>query len=87
MLSEIVGWLGAAAILGAYLLVSMGWIRPGYYFQAANLLGSCAFIIYGAYRETWPSVATNIAWFLISFVAIVRLRQMQKQRRKRILRR
>lgn len=81
MFSEVLGWIGAAAILAAYLLVSMGWISIGYRFQATNLLGSLAFIIYGAYREVWPSVATNAVWFLISVVAMVRLRKTRKQRR------
>jgi hypothetical protein len=71
---EIAGWAGAAAILGAYLTVSMGWVRAGRGFQAANLLGACAFIINGTFHEAWPSVATNIAWFLISGVALFRLR-------------
>lgn len=70
--SEIAGWVGAAAILSAYLSVSMGWIRAGRLSYAANLLGSCAFIINGAYHGAWPSVVTNIAWFLISVIALLR---------------
>lgn len=77
--SEIVGWIGAGALMGAYLLVSMGWIRPGYRFQGANLLGSLAFAIYGIFRETWPTVATNSVWLLISVIALVRLRQTQQR--------
>lgn len=72
VVSEIAGWAGAAAILTAYLSVSMGWLRAGRRFQAANLLGSCAFIINGAHHGAWPSVVTNIAWFLISVIALLR---------------
>ena len=74
LLWEIAGWAGAAAILSAYLTVSMGWLKAGKRFQTANLLGACAFIVNGAYHEAWPSVATNIAWFLISAVALLRMR-------------
>ncbi|MDQ0077938.1 CBU_0592 family membrane protein [Arthrobacter oryzae] len=74
LLFEISGWAGAVAILSAFLAVSMGWMKAGKGFQAANLLGACAFIINGAFHEAWPSVVTNIAWFLISAVALLRMR-------------
>ncbi|MDQ4490955.1 hypothetical protein RBS60_12200 [Sinomonas sp. ASV486] len=71
---EVTGWAGAVAVLVAYLSVSMGWLRPGRRFQTANLLGSCAFMVNGAYHGAWPSVVTNIAWFLISVIALLRAR-------------
>ncbi|SDP43678.1 hypothetical protein SAMN04487914_11195 [Arthrobacter sp. ok909] len=74
VLWEIAGWAGAALILTAYLAVSMGWLKAGRRFQTANLVGACAFIVNGAVHEAWPSVVTNIAWFLISAVAILRMR-------------
>jgi hypothetical protein len=77
LLWEISGWAGAVAILSAYLAVSMGWLKAGKGFQTANLLGSCAFIVNGAFHEAWPSVVTNVAWFLISAVALVRMRGAQ----------
>ena len=73
VLWEMAGWAGAAAILCAYLVVSMGWVKPGRGYQTANLLGACAFIVNGAFHDAWPSVATNIAWFLISAVALFRM--------------
>ena len=74
LLWEIAGWAGAAAILSAYLAVSMGWLKTGRGFQTANLLGAIAFIINGAFHEAWPSVVTNVAWFLISAIALIRMR-------------
>lgn len=73
MLLEVAGWVGAATTLSAYLAVSMNWLRAGRGFQIANLLGACAFIFNGAFHGAWPSVATNIAWFLISALALFRL--------------
>ena len=74
LLWELAGWAGAVAILSAYLAVSMGWLKAGKGFQTANLFGSVAFIINGTLHGAWPSVVTNIAWFLISAVALVRMR-------------
>ncbi|WP_347108971.1 YgjV family protein [Paenarthrobacter sp. S56] len=78
LLWEIVGWTGAAAMLGAFMAVSMGWMKPGISFQAVNLFGACAFILNGLLHGAWPSVATNIAWFLISSLAIYRMRANRK---------
>ena len=74
LLWEIAGWAGAVAILSAYLSVSMGWLNAGKGFQTANLLGAVAFIINGTVHGAWPSVVTNVAWVLISAVALVRMR-------------
>jgi hypothetical protein len=79
LLWEIAGWAGAATILSAYLGMSMGWLKAGKSFQIANLLGACAFIVNGAFHEAWPSVTTNIAWFLISAAALLRMRPVGKQ--------
>ncbi|MCX8456601.1 CBU_0592 family membrane protein [Paenarthrobacter ureafaciens] len=75
LLWEVTGWAGAAAMLGAYLAVSMGWLQPGRKFQTVNLFGSCAFIINGTLHGAWPSVATNVAWFVISALALYRMRE------------
>lgn len=74
LLWEMTGWAGAVAMLGSYMSVSMGWLKPGVSFQTVNLFGSCAFIVNGTMHAAWPSVATNVAWFLISAVALIRLR-------------
>lgn len=74
LLWEIAGWAGAVAILSAYLAVSMGWLKAGKGFQAANLFGAVAFIINGTVHGAWPSVVTNVAWFLISAIALFRMR-------------
>ena len=78
LLWEIAGWSGAVLILSAYLSVSMGWLKAGIRFQVANLIGACAFIVNGAVHEAWPSVVTNVAWCLISAVAILRMRATQE---------
>lgn len=79
LLWEIAGWAGAVAILSAYLAVSMGWLKAGKGFQTANLFGAVAFIINGTVHEAWPSVVTNVAWFLISAIALYRMRSAAPQ--------
>jgi hypothetical protein len=74
LLWEIAGWAGAVAILSAYLAVSMGWLKAGKGFQTANLFGAVAFILNGTVHGAWPSVVTNVAWFLISAIALFRMR-------------
>ncbi|MDR6988439.1 hypothetical protein J2Y66_002943 [Paenarthrobacter nitroguajacolicus] len=78
LLFEIAGWVGAVAMLGGYMAVSMGWLQAGSTFQTVNLFGSSAFIINGTLHGAWPSVATNVAWFLISAVALLRMRAKQR---------
>lgn len=56
----------------------MGWLKTGRAFQTANLLGAIAFIINGAFHEAWPSVATNVARFLISATALFRMRSASR---------
>jgi hypothetical protein len=79
LLWEVAGWGGAVAILSAFMGVSMGWMKAGKGFQIANLVGSFAFMVNGAYHGAWPSVVTNVVWFLISAVALYRLRAAQKR--------
>jgi hypothetical protein len=57
----------------------MGWLKPGKGFQTANLIGACAFIVNGAFHEAWPSVVTNVAWFLISAIALIRMRSANRR--------
>jgi hypothetical protein len=79
LLWEIAGWAGAVSILSAYLAVSMGWMKASKGFQAANLFGAVAFIINGTVHGAWPSVVTNVAWFLISAIALFRMRTASPQ--------
>lgn len=71
---EVVGWIGAALILLAYLLVTTGRLtgqsRP---FQWMNLVGAAGFVINGWWHDAIPSTTLNIIWMGIALVALVRL--------------
>ena len=82
LLSDIVGWAGAASILGAYLATSAKMITPGWGLQVVNLLGACAFLLSSGFPGAWPSVATNFVWAALSVVGLWRMRPIHRARHK-----
>jgi hypothetical protein len=71
---ELVGWLGAGALLGAYVLVSTGRVAPrGHAFQLLNLAGATGLVVNGAWHTAWPSVGLNVVWIAVGLAALTRL--------------
>ena len=71
---EVAGWIGAALILLAYLLVTIGRLTgqsPA--FQWMNLFGALGFVINGWWHRAMPSASLNVIWMLIAGVALWRL--------------
>lgn len=71
---EAAGWAGAALILGAYILLSLGRLQgnsPAY--QWANVIGAAGFILNSGYHGAIPSVAINILWVAIGVFALWRI--------------
>jgi hypothetical protein len=76
LLIEIVGWTGAALILGAYALLSANKIRAesvGYHLM--NIFGAAGFVINSGYNGALPSAAMNVIWIGIGVYALVQLRR------------
>ena len=72
---EVVGWGGAALILGAYLLVTMGKVTgQSALYQWMNVAGAAGFIINGWWHGAVPSAALNVVWMMIGGVALWRMR-------------
>ncbi|AXE63005.1 MAG: hypothetical protein C0456_12565 [Hyphomonas sp.] len=74
LLIEAAGWTGAALILGAYILLSLGRLQgnsPAY--QWANVIGAAGFILNSGYHGAIPSVAINILWVAIGVFALWRI--------------
>jgi hypothetical protein len=70
---DVIGWIGALLILGAYALLSMGKLEgrsPIY--QLMNVLGAAGFIVNSGWNGAYPSAALNIAWMGIGLYALVR---------------
>lgn len=75
VLSDILGWIGAALLLGAYALVSTKTLEgDSVAYQGLNLLGSAFLIVNSAYYGAFPSVGVNVVWIGIAIFAILRVR-------------
>ena len=68
---EIIGWTGAALILLAYILVTLGRLTGGsVLFQLMNLVGAIGFTINGWWHGAMPSATLNIIWALFAAGAL-----------------
>ena len=73
-LPEIVGWYGAAAILGSYALVSFDIIPPsGYAYQLLNLTGAVGLMVISIKKGVRQSVVLNVVWSAVAIVALLKL--------------
>ncbi|MGH6658311.1 MAG: CBU_0592 family membrane protein [Sphingomicrobium sp.] len=71
---EIVGWAGAALILGAYGLLSAGKLTgQSALYQWMNVVGAAGFIVNGWWHGAVPSAVLNVIWMLIGGVALWRI--------------
>jgi hypothetical protein len=71
---EIVGWVGAALILLAYLLLSAGKLTgQSLVYQGMNVVGAAGFVINGWWHGAIPSAALNVLWLLIGGIASWRI--------------
>ena len=71
---ETAGWIGAALILLAYLLLSMGKVTgQSPLYQGMNIVGAAGFIVNGWWHDALPSAVLNVIWMLIGGVALWRI--------------
>jgi len=71
---EVAGWIGAALILLAYLLLSMGKLTgQSPLYQWMNVIGAAGFTINGWWHGALPSAALNVIWMMIGGVALWRI--------------
>lgn len=74
LLVDTVGWAGAAALLLAYGLVSLGRLNGrSIRFQLLNLFGAVGLLANGVYHDAWPSAALNAVWFVIGVTTLMRI--------------
>jgi hypothetical protein len=77
-LIEIIGWTGAALILGAYALLSAGRLRSeSLTYHLMNILGAAGFVINSGWNGALPSAAMNVVWIGIGVYALVQLRRQR----------
>ena len=71
---EAAGWVGAALILLAYLLLSMGRLTgQSPLYQWMNVVGAAGFVVNGWWHGALPSAALNVLWFFIGGFALWRI--------------
>lgn len=70
---NIIGWLGAAAVLYAYVLVSTGRLSgDSKHYQFFNILGAACLVINTWFNGAYPSVVVNIIWILVAVFSLTR---------------
>ena len=71
---EAAGWVGAALILLAYLLLSMGRLTgQSPLYQWMNVVGAAGFVVNGWWHGALPSAALNVLWVFIGGFALWRI--------------
>ncbi len=72
ILVDIVGWLGVATLLIAYVLVSTKRIEgDSVIYQVMNLVGAALLIVNSSYYGAFPSVGVNVMWVGIAVYTLV----------------
>ncbi|MBY0407028.1 MAG: hypothetical protein K2Q01_05000 [Rickettsiales bacterium] len=80
ILIEIIGWLGAAAVLGAYGLLSFKKIQAeSYAYQNLNIAAGLLLTIYSIAKSAFASLFVNFIWMLIGIGAVWGLYKKSKK--------
>jgi hypothetical protein len=75
---EIVGWSGAALILGAYALLSTARVKgESVTYHMMNMVGGAALLLNSAWNGAMPSAALNLIWTGIAVYALWQHRRLQ----------
>ncbi len=68
---EVIGWVAAALMLSAYLLLTAGKVsgrsRP---YQWMNVLSGAGFIINSGWNGAYPSAFINVVWMMIGLYGV-----------------
>ena len=74
---EVIGWIGAALILGSYALLSTGRLRAeSVTYQLMNILGAAGFVVNSGWNGALPSAAMNVVWMGIGIYALRHRRRL-----------
>ena len=68
-----IGWVGSAAVIAAYVLVSTNRLKgDSAAYQVLNLIGGVFLIVNTIYWGAYPSTFVNFVWVGIAIFAIAR---------------
>lgn len=72
--TELLGWYGMLALIGAYFMVSFGFVlAEGPIFQLLNLTGGLALVVFAFSKKATQLAILNIFWAMVGVAAVVRL--------------
>jgi formate hydrogenlyase subunit 3/multisubunit Na+/H+ antiporter MnhD subunit len=75
-LIEVVGWLGALAVLAAYGLVSTERVSSrSWSYQLLNITGAVGLVINSTWNGAIPSAVVNVIWIGIGVYALASTRR------------
>ena len=70
---EIIGWIGAVLIVGAYFFNINGKLKSSSaVYIISNLLGGIFFTINTLVHKAYPSMIVNIIWVIIAVAALLK---------------
>jgi hypothetical protein len=70
---EIIGWIGAVLIVGAYYFNINGKLKSSSLtYIVSNLVGGIFFIVNTFVHQAYPSMIVNIIWVIIAIAAILK---------------
>lgn len=76
---EVIGWTGAALILAAYVLLSMGRLHgQSRLYQWMNVVGAACFVLNSGYNGAIPSAVLNVIWAGIGLYTLVIIARRDK---------
>ncbi|MCP9751279.1 hypothetical protein [Ferruginibacter sp. HRS2-29] len=68
---EILGWIGAVLIIGAYSLNMFGILKTNSRaYIISNLVGGVFFVVNTFVHKAYPSMIVNIIWVFIAIAAL-----------------
>jgi hypothetical protein len=77
---DTVGWLGSAAVVSGYALLSAERLGgKSVTYHLLNLFGAACLILNGAYYGAYPSAFVNVVWIMIAFSSIAKISFFQRR--------
>ncbi|MCA0330546.1 MAG: hypothetical protein LCI03_11690 [Actinobacteria bacterium] len=72
--TDVLGWVGALGILGAYGLLTVGrWDSASLRYQGANTLFAVLLLVWAVSIAAWQSALLNGVWAAVGLVGVVRI--------------
>lgn len=76
LIVNIIGWLGSAAVIVAYVMVSTNRLRgDAVAYQLLNLIGGVFLALNTVYLGAYPSTIVNLMWIGIAIFALARAKK------------